>query len=369
MKLLFSSLLICTCTILSAQDNYSYVDSKALQILKSKTYSTDSIAKYVNDNFITSKEKVRAVYTWVINNIEYSKDSLFHFNTWGIDPEINMSAILRRRKGVCENYAALFANILLKCGVQAVAVTGYTNITGNRYWNGHGWVAVQADGEWFLCDPTWDAGTNNYNYFLVPPDEFIQTHIPFDPLWQLLEHPVSHKDFQRGYYHSKKDEPVFNYKDSVTAYLESDTLQQMEATARRMQQAGFDNEDIKTWYDYNQMKVHIVLQEENMQLFNDAVANLNKAKKLYNEFVQYRNNHFTPLKLETDVSFLFNSANKLIEAAYKKMELIGKKSENYQYDTDGLKENLDALKEKIKLQEEFWKQYLSSDEVARKKML
>ncbi len=338
MKLLFSSLLIFTCAILTAQDNYSYVDNKALRIPKAQTYSTDSIALYINENFTTEKEKIRAFYTWIINNIEYSKDSISHFNRWGIDPEINMNAILRRRKGVCENYAALFANILLKCGVKAAVVTGYTNLPGNNYWNGHGWVAVQADKDWFLCDPTWDAGYNSYRYFLVPPNEFIETHMPFDPLWQLLEHPVAHKDFQRGhYYHSKKDTTVFSYKDSVAAYLQSDTLQQMESASRRIQQAGFDNEDVKTWYNYNQMKVHIVLQEENRELFNESVENLNQAKKLYNEFVQHRNNNFIPTKPDAEINALFIAANKLLGAAYKKLEGVGKKSENYQYDTDWIK--------------------------------
>jgi Transglutaminase-like superfamily len=367
--LLFIYFFLCYCTVVKAQENYSYADHKALQIPQSKTYSTDSIANYVKENFTTGKEKIRAVYTWVTNNIAYSKDSIFHFNRWGIDPEINMSAILRRRKGVCENYAALFAGILVKSGVQAVVVTGYTNIPANRYWNGHGWVAVQTDGEWFLCDPTWDAGTNNYTYFLVVPAEFIQTHIPFDPLWQLLEQPVSHKDFQHGFSRSKKEGTVFNYKDSVATYLQSDTLQQMEGTSRRMLQAGFGNEDVKTWYNYNQMKVHIVLQEENMQWYNEAVDNLNNAKKLYNQFVEYRNNHFTPPQAETSINTLFTSANKLLEDAYKKNEAVGRKSENYQYDTEGLKENLDSLKEKVQLQEAFWKQYLMGDEAAEKRIL
>lgn len=353
--LLFIYFFLCSGIIVNAQENYSYVDHKALQIPRSKTYSTDSIANYMKENFATGKEKIRAVYTWITNNIAYSTDSIFHFNRWGIDPEINMSAILRRRKGVCENYAALFAGILVKSGVQAIVVTGYTNIPANRYWNGHGWVAVQADGEWFLCDPTWDAGYNSYHYLLVPPTEFIQTHMPFDPLWQLLEYPVSHKDFQHGYYRSKKDEPIFNYKDSVTAYLHSDTLQQMEASARRMQQAGFDNEDVKTWYDYNQMKVHIVLQEENMQLYNEAVENLNTARKIYNELVQYRNNNFSPAKTNDEIDGMFASIEKFLSAAYKKAGGIGKKTENYQYDTEGLNENLDALSKKVNGQKEFFK--------------
>ena len=141
----------------------------------------------------------------------------------------------------------------------------------------------------------------------------------------------------------------------------------MESASRRIQQTGFDNEDLKTWYKYNEMKVHIVLQDENMQLFNTAVDNLNKAKALYNEFVQYRNNRFNPSKPATEINSLFNSANSLINVAYRKLDGIGKKSENYQYDTVGLKENLDALKEKIRLQEEYWNQYIASIETAKQK--
>lgn len=369
MKLLLPVFLFVCSFICNAQENYSYVDNKALQIPQTETYSTAGIATYINENFTKEGEKIRAVYTWIINNIEYSKDSITHFNRWGIDPEINMTAILRRRKGVCENYAALFANILLKCDVKASIVTGYTNLPGNNYWNGHGWVAVEADKEWYLCDPTWDAGYASYLYFLVPPGDFIQTHMPFDPLWQLLEHPISQKDFRKGYFNAKKNAPVFHYKDSVAAYLQSDTLQQMESTARRMTAAGVESEDQRTWYTYNQMKVHIVQQEENMQLFNDAVADLNSAKKLYNEFVQYRNGQFQPAKPDNDIKAMFANIRILLSSSYNKMSGIGKKVENYQYDTDSLKENLDNLSAKVKMQNEFLEKYFAGSETERQKLL
>lgn len=355
MKLLFTLFFISFIAISNGQQDYSYVDNKALKIPEEKTYSTIAIAQYLNENFTKEGEKIRAAYTWIINNIKYSKDSLFQFNRWGIDPEINMNAILRRRKGVCENYAALYSNILLKCGVQAVPVTGYTNLPGNDYWNGHGWVAVQLDKEWYLCDPTWDGGYASYMYFLVPPDEFIQSHMPFDPLWQLLEHPITHKDFKRRIFSAKKNTAAFNYKDSVLAYLQSDTLQQMESASRRMHEEGIDNKDQQTWYTYNQMKVHIVLQEENMQLFNSAVADLNNAKKNYNDLVQYRNNNFIPAKTRNEIESMFADIDKLINEALKKVEGIGKKSENYQYDADGLKESLNSLIAKTKEQKEYFR--------------
>ena len=370
MKLLFTCLFICTCSILAAQDNYAYADSKALQIPASQTYSAAGIASYINDNFKTGGEKVRAVYTWITNNIEYSKDSMYHFQRWGTDPEIKMEAVLRRRKGVCDNYADLFASIVNKCGVKAVSITGYTKTNGFVNRSGHGWNAVFVNNEWLLCDPTWDAGYNNsYNYFLVTPSEFIDTHMPFDPLWQLLEHPISNKEFEKGFYHSKKETPVFHFTDSVALYLQSDTLQQMEAASRRMNAAGTDNEDLRTWYAYNQMKVHIVLQEENMQLFNEAVADLNSAKKLFNEFVEYRNNQFKPARKDEDIKAMFSNIELLLSSSYKKMNDIGKKVENYQYDTDGLKDNLDNFSVKVKAQNEFLKQHFASEEMQRKKSL
>jgi len=359
MKLLYLLAFICSTGTNIAQDQFAYVDDKARQIPVEQTYSTAGIARYINENFTRDGEKIRAAYTWIIHNIQYSKDSLFHFNTWGIDPETNMTSILRRRKGVCENYAALFSNILLKCGVQAAAVTGYTNLPANDYWNGHGWVAVQLENEWYLCDPTWDAGYASYLYYLVPPGEFIHSHIPFDPMWQLLEHPVSHKDFKRGHFTVQKHSPVFHYKDSVQAYLQSDTLQQMKSAAARMKAAGIENADQQTWYTYNQMKVQIVHEEENMQLYNDAVAGLNKAKNLYNELVQYRNNNFIPAKTAAETENLFTAIDKLLQDAFIKLDDIGKKTENFQYDTDSLRERLLVLSAKAKEQQAYIKNNLS----------
>jgi hypothetical protein len=186
-------------------------------------------------------------------------------------------------------------------------------------------------------------------------------------MWQLLDHPITQQQFRQGTMRSKRDSRIFHYRDSIAVYLQSDTLQQMEATSRRMQAAGIENDNLKIWYTYNQMKINIVHQEENMQFFNDAVADLNKAKTLYNELVQYRNNNFTPSKTTEEVNAMFAAIEKLIALSYQKMEAVGKKAENYQYDTDGLKENLDTLKEKVKMQEAYWQSHLENKTLEKKR--
>jgi hypothetical protein len=368
-------LLICllawygTVTKAQGDNEYSWIDANALHIPETETYSTSSIANYIQGNFNTDKEKIRAIYTWITSNIRYNKDSMY-YRFWGEDPERKLSSVLKTRRGVCENYASLLSRIASRCGIQNYMVNGYTKIGGSVNWRGHSWCAVYIDKEWLLCDPTWDAGySSNTHYFLISPLQFIETHMPFDPLWQLQEHPINNKEFRQGFISSKKNAPVFNYADSVKNYLLSDTLQQMESISRRMKQAGLDNEDLRTWYAYNEMKIFIVYQEKDMNVFNSAVGDLNKAKALFNEFIQFRNNHFQPAKQDAEISILFDSIENRLSSAYKKMDDIGTKIENYQYDTDGLKNNLDALSARVKEQQLFLKRYFASGVAEREKLL
>ena len=132
--------------------------------------------------------------------------------------------------------------------------------------------------------------------------------------------------------------------------------------------AGLDNESLQTWYAYNQMKIAIVYQENDMTVFNAAVADLNRAKFLYNDFVQYRNNRFVPARPDAAVKEVFNSIDSLLLSASKKANSVGKKGENYQYDTEALKKNLDELATKVQEQKSFLKKYLAANAADRAKL-
>ena len=114
-------------TVLKGQDTneYTYTDQKALTIPVAETYSTTSIAGFIKANFKTEKDKLRAIYTWVTTNIRYDPDSMYQINS-DKDPETKITAALRRRRGVCENYAAIFNEIAVKSGISSYTVSGYT---------------------------------------------------------------------------------------------------------------------------------------------------------------------------------------------------------------------------------------------------
>ncbi len=356
MKLLLLLYALCISSLLFAQDysNYAAVDGRALSIPKAQTFATKDIANFIQTNFTGDRDKIRAVYKWITANISYSKDSMY-FSNWGGDPEVKMEATLRKRRGVCENYAGLFTNIIVKCGIQSVVVGGYTYLNGSVNMSGHSWCAVNVDKEWLLCDPTWDGGfANEARYFLVQPSDFIATHMPFDPLWQLIPYPISHKEFRKGYTSAPKKDTAVNVAATVNAYLAMDTLQQLETATKRIKEAGFDNEELKTWHAYNQMKVNIVYQEENMTLYNEAVEDLNKAKKQFNLFVKFRNEGTFAVKSPNEIASLFSSVQTTIERARKTAKKIGLKVENYQYDTGELLQNLDKISLKLKEQKEYY---------------
>jgi transglutaminase/protease-like cytokinesis protein 3 len=64
----------------------------------------------------------------------------------------------------------------------------------------HAWNAVRIEGDWYLVDVTWDS-THTYGaqhqlgpmsiFLFMPPQQFLETHFPADPAWQLMDPPLS----------------------------------------------------------------------------------------------------------------------------------------------------------------------------------
>lgn len=367
MKWLLFIFIICSATITHAQDaELAAIDNNMLYIPKALTNSTEGIASFITSNYKKEKEKCLAAYRWVTYNIKYDTDSMYVFN-WGGDPERKVTDALRRRKGVCENYAAIFNEIAIKCGIQSYVISGYTKQSGFIQKNGHSWCAVNIDGEWLFCDPTWDeAYTSNTNYFLVAPSLFIESHMPFDPLWQLLDHPVSQQEFYTGNFHQEKTN--YHYADSVKAFMQMNELQQLESTARRIRLAGIGNEQTRTRLAYIDMQASIIYESKDMNQYNAAVDDVNKARNIFNDFVEYHNKQFTPVRPDAEMSALLSPIDALLSSAEKKLAEVDKSLVNAQYDTSNLQIELNNFRAKVQKQKDFLKRYLDSGERERKEI-
>ncbi len=330
------------------------------------TFSTLQLAHFIEQQYKEDADCVAAAYSWVTANIRYSKDSMLSIN-WSKNTADKITATLRRRKGVCDNFASVFADIVAKMNIPSFVVNGLAK--GNIEGQAHSWTALKLGGAWYFCDPTWDVGQDIHKkYFLVRPAEFIATHWPFDPLWQLLPNPVSLREFERGYSAGSSIARLRYDEDSVQTFLSLDSLQQLEAQGRRMRAIGLEQNNLRTWYAYNSMNIAIIYGEQDMNLFNDAVADLNKANFYLNRFIQYRNEFFKPAIADKELPLMLQPIDGLVNDALIKMEQIAKGRENFQYDTGSLRDRINTLQKKAQEQRQFLNLYLNSNATERERI-
>ena len=356
------------CCIAQEADEYIFTDRTARQIPDSASVSIDRLAIYINTHFQTNVQKVRAAYNWVTTHIKYDKDSMYAIN-WASTAESKITVAMRRRKGVCENFASIFTGIVKLCGIRSYVVDGYTKQQGLINKNGHSWSAVELGLQWFFCDPTWDESYKlQANYFLVQPQDFIQTHMPFDPLWQILPQPISYQQFSAGRF--QIDENIIDKAtlDSAGVFLQLNDLEQMQSSARRIRQAGFYNELIRTRHAYLQMQIAIILEDKDKRDYDWAVQDLQQATTLLNEFIEYRNNRFLPTRQDAELANLMKPIEKLLTMALQRISTIGTQVENLQWDTDGMRKKINQLQKRIAEQERFIQQYIQTPVAEREKL-
>ena len=211
----------------------------------------------------------------------------------------------------------------------------------------HSWCAIFVDKNWYLCDPTWDEGNiMNSKYFMVQPTEFIESHMPFDPLWQFLNYPISHEQFYSGNIYKRKDIPYFNFSDSVTAYIQMDSLHKLQSTALRIQKQGLYNPRVKDNYNYIKMNIEMINQDKDVELYNSSMADLNDATTILNNFIEYRNKQFTPEKTDAELQALLDGIDNKLDSSLKKLDEVDKSQATLTLGTDPVRDRLNVLLEK-----------------------
>lgn len=351
--------------IAAAQDmnEYAQTDRIALNIPDAKSNSTDDVAKFINDHFNTDNQKVRAIYVWVISHIKYDKDSL-HRVILDEDRDQLVTFAMRRKRGVCENFAAIFNDICRKSKLKSFVIEGYTKQEGSVDKISHAWCTVLIDNKWALFDPTWDAGmanrftepVNTY-YYEASPNSFVQTHMPFDPMFQLLDYPISFKEFNTGNIKLGGGKTYFNYADSIKAFEQLDPLSAYQSSASRIERNGPTNNLINTKLIQLKMEIEIINQDKDSVMYNGAIADYNAGISNFNNFLNWRNNQFKPAKTNTEVQELFDDVEKHIASARAKLKDVNNSKATLTLNTGDVEAALDNLSKHAKEQQAFLKNY------------
>ena len=262
----------------------------------SKTKNTKDLSKYLTGKFKNNDEKYAAIYFWVAKNIDYDVKNRYASPVYKSISEI-VNEVMRRKKGVCQHYSELFNELCRLSGLSSFVVRGYGKDFGKVMDLAHAWNVIIIDGEYYFVDATWGAGHINaegkyerdfsLEYFMVKPEKFIDDHISFDPMWQLLKRPLYFQEFEKGI-DNRIVRPEFHFKDSIENYLRQSPIDQLKNSIRRIENNGTANKLVKFELKYRKNNLKILEFNEAVGLFNQGNAYYNKGVSMLNEFYELK---------------------------------------------------------------------------------
>lgn len=129
----------------------------------------------------TDYDKVRYLYTWIVEQTEYISDA---------PDNQNIYSVFGNRQSVCAGYSRAFQYLAERSGIFCLYVTGTVN-SGES----HAWNIVNCDGAWYNVDVTFgdpvflqsetqESGTAGstdrvfYDYLCVSDQIFLRNHVP-----------------------------------------------------------------------------------------------------------------------------------------------------------------------------------------------
>ena len=280
---------------------YQAVDARMRQVPDSSARTVGGLARFITASFATEGDRTRAAFAWVARNIRFDVENMYLLE-YERAPAVVVQETLDKRLGVCRHYAELYAAVANQAGVLTYVVPGYTSLLASV---GHAWCVSRINGKWQLLDPTWAAGqvTNqrfvpqlNNEYYCPSPRAFLELHMPFDPLWQLLAAPRTPQQFQQGLVPPAPAIP-FAFADSIALYAQQTPKQRLHATNRRIAQNGIRNGHIYTYLANNRSR------EDNLHIdaYNEATNEYNEGVKLLNTFVEFYNRQFQPRRPDEEL--------------------------------------------------------------------
>lgn len=376
MKNVFVFLMFTIFSFGQVKSPYALIDAKMDKIPADLSTSTDGIAKFINENFKSENDKIRAAFYWTASNIRYDIENIASIDFKEVSPDKIKNTVLSK-KGVCIHYAEVFNDIAKKVNIKAYIIYGYTKQNGKVDALSHAWCAARIDNTWLLFDPTWGAGyvdknkffkkLNNLN-FKAAPTQFVATHMPFDYLWQFLNYPVTNQEFIDGKTQINIAKPKFDFVNQIEEYDRMSDLDKARTVLIRIQNNGIKNSLIQEMVQFQKSEADALQNNEAMAKMEGISDDYNQAIAQFNDFIMYRNNKFKPLLPDEAIKEMIVTPKQKILDCQNRIYKIGKYNDNNFENVKSLKKAIIDILKQIEEQEKFVNDYLSKSKTARKGM-
>lgn len=184
---------------------YTYTYYTTYEQEKAVSDKVDEVLDELKINEKKQYDKVKAIYDYICEHTVYDHENL-NDNSYKL--KYTAYAALINEKAVCQGYALLFYRMALESGADSRLISGLGN------GGAHGWNIVQINGKYYNIDATWDAGVENYQYFLKCEEHF-QGHVrdgEYASEEFLMSYPMAQEDYQI------KDEQEISAPEIISVY-------------------------------------------------------------------------------------------------------------------------------------------------------
>lgn len=356
-----------------------------VQIPETVTATPGEIATWLKAHTGGSQAFQQSLFNWISMHIAYDVENMNRPNSYR-DSLAAMTRTLRTRKGLCTDYAVLYAWICRAGGINAVVVSGYGLLPDMMTPVGsHDWVAVKDGGRWTITDPTWGAGAVdngrfvpgiNWTWFQLSPQLAVKRHIPYDPLWQLLSFPLRHDELNAQGFAAAAKRPVFAFNDTLNAWARQSRLERLQGAAARIRRyGGMSNPFIVSELEWMDQTIRVLADNQQIEArnrsidqFNEINRNYTAVVKLYNEYVAFKNHQFLPeIKDEAIRRMIEGIAVKLL-GAEKALAGLPVGDDGMQHNMKELSDAIAEMKEKVANEQAFVNKYIKTAREKRKEL-
>ena len=364
---------------LSAQkknNEFAQIDKTMIQVSDSITISTKGLSDYIKASFNNETEKSRAIFIWIANNIQYDYENMFAINFYQNTNEI-IEKVLKSKKGICMHYAELYNAIANQVSIKSYVISGYTKQNGFVDYIPHAWCASFIDSTWYLIDPTWGSGyienskfvkkTNDF-YFKTKPEQIVKSHMPFDPLWQFQNHPVTNQEFYEGKTGINTQKPYFNFEDTLLLFEKETEIEKLESSSRRIEKNGVKNSLIFDRLQHNKREIEYYNNKLLVETYNSAVNLCNEGINQLNSFIEYRNKQFTPKKSDKEIQQMVDLIEQTLNNSREKLNEIKKPDSNIANSMIQLNKSIDEATRNLNEQKAFLDKYFKTGKMFRKSL-
>lgn len=343
-------------------DNYQKIDKRS-KLIPDSLRTVKQISAYLTQDLKTDKEKARAIYVWVAHNIKYDLSLLEIDNIYSSTTEI-INEVLKTRKGVCQHYADLFNALGQQAGLKSSVISGYTfDEEGKVAKFSHTWNAIEIDSIFYNIDPTWAAGyqlDNKYIhkfsdfYFLIKPENFVTTHVAFDPVFQLVTNPLTGEEVLKKEFKKLSIKGSYNFRDTIAKELKMTQFERQIRANDRMIANGVFNQLVRAYIENNNLQI------ETMS-YNYAVDTMNVGVNKFNIYVEAKNRQFRYPKIsDKELLELFKHAKNGILTANLWLQKVYSNDENLSRLIEDTKYQMPQLVSRIRHEQDFLDRYIKT---------